>query len=120
MKPPCISSLVTSCTESPMASSSDEGKTTTPFTEGVSSSAKVELAIDEIASTVSSTPNLCVVPDLSVVVRREKSVCDLLDILSGQESTHSRQILGGEADDDDGFVDIMIVSLHSEMLSQRV
>ena len=47
-------------------------------------------------------------PDLSVAVREGKEcVRDFLDYLSGEENARSRQILGGEADDDDSFVDIM-------------
>ena len=42
------------------------------FTEGVSSSAEGELAIDETTSTVSVVPNVCVVPGESAVVEREK------------------------------------------------
>ena len=38
------------------------------FTEGVSSSAERQLAIDEAASTVSGVPNVCVVPGVSAAV----------------------------------------------------
>ena len=93
-----------------MASSSDEGRVTAAFTEGVSSSADWELAIDENASSVSLAPKPIVAPDLSVAVREEEeSVLEFLDYLSGEESASIRQNLGGEADDDDCFVDIMIV-----------
>ena len=51
VNPPCNSSLATSCGKSTMASS--EGRKAALFTEGVSSSAEEELAIDETASTVS-------------------------------------------------------------------
>ena len=46
INPPCSSFLARSCIESVKASSSDEGKVATPFTEGVSSTAQWELAID--------------------------------------------------------------------------
>ena len=92
-----------------MASSSDEGRVTAAFTEGVSSSADWELAIDENASSVSLAPKPVVAPDLSVAVREEEeSVLKFLAYLSGEESASS-QNLGGEADDDDCFVDIMSV-----------
>ena len=78
------------------------------FIEGVSISAEEELAIDETASTVSLAPNLCFVPDLSVAVR-EKEECarDFLDHLSGEEGAASHLVVGGEADDNDDFVDII-------------
>ena len=47
-------------------------------------------------------------PDLSVAVREgEECVCEFLDCLSGEERASLCQILEGEADDDDGFVDIL-------------
>ena len=52
-----------------MASSCGEVKVAALFTEGVSSSAEGELAIDETASTVSLAPNVYVVPEMSVAVR---------------------------------------------------
>ena len=66
VNPPCNSSLATSCAKSLMAS--PEGRVAVLFTEGVSSSAEGELAIDETASTVSSAPNSCVVPGVSAAV----------------------------------------------------
>ena len=110
INPPCISSVVTSCFESAMASSADLveiGRVVAPFTEGVSSSAEGESAVDENASTISLAPNPCVEPDLLVAVREgEECVCDFLDHLSREEFACSRQILGGEADDDISFVEI--------------
>ena len=46
VNPPCNSSVATSRVESAMASSCDEGRMAALFTEGVSSSAEGELAID--------------------------------------------------------------------------
>ena len=70
-----------------MASSFGERKVAALFTEGVSSSAEVELAIDEAASTVSLAPNVCVVPGVSVAVREgEECVEEFVDLLSGKES----------------------------------
>ena len=78
------------------------------FTEGVSSSAEGELAIDETASTVSLAPNVCVVPEMSVAVQEgEECVEDFLDHLRGEESAALRFVLEGEAVDNDSFVDIM-------------
>ena len=91
-----------------MASSCGEGKVAALFTEGVSSSAEGEMAIDETASTVSPAPNVCVVPGVSVAVREgEGCVQDLLDHLSGEESAARHFGLEAEADDNDSFVDIM-------------
>ena len=106
--PPCNSSLATSCVESAMASSSGEGKVAAPFTEGVLNSAELELAVDEIASTVSFAPNLCVVPALSVAVQeREDFPRNFLDHLRGEEGGAIHLVCGGEAEDNDIFVDIM-------------
>ena len=69
VNPPCNSSLATSCAKSVMTGSCGEGKVAALFTEGVSSSAEGELAIDKTASTVSLAPNVCVVPEISVPVR---------------------------------------------------
>ena len=91
-----------------MTSSSDEGRVAAPFTEVVSGSAEGEFAVDENALTVSLAPNPCVVPNPSAVLReRKKDVRNSLDYLSGEENARSREILGGETDDDDSFVDIM-------------
>ena len=76
INPPCNCSITTSCIESTMGSSSDEGKATAPFTEGVSSSAERELVTDENASTDSLAPKICAVPDLSVAARQGKNVSE--------------------------------------------
>ena len=47
---------------------SSEGRVATLSTEGVSSSAERDLAIDETASTVSLAPNVCVAPGVSAFV----------------------------------------------------
>ena len=108
LNPPCSSSVATSCVEPTMASSSDEGRVTAPFFEGVSISAEGELAIDENASTVSLVPNPCVVPDLSLAVQEgQEQVRNLSDHLSREKSASSRQILGCEVVDADSFVNIM-------------
>ena len=54
VNPPCNSSLATSCAKSVMGSSYSEGIVAAPFTEGLSSSGKGELAIDETAQEVIS------------------------------------------------------------------
>ena len=91
-----------------MASSCGEGKVATLFTEGVSNSPEGKLAIDEAVSTVSLAPNVCVVPGVSVAVRKSvECVQDFLDQLSGGESAARHFVLEGEADDNDSFVDIV-------------
>ena len=76
------------------------------FTEGVSSSAEGELAIDETTSTVSLVPNVRVVPGVSAVVDEdEECVGESGNAVSGEESTVGYR--EGEADDNDTFVDIM-------------
>ena len=108
INPPIISSLASFCVESAMASSSDKVKVAALFTGGVSSSAEGQSAIDENASTVSLTPNICVVHEPSVAVEeRKECVRDFLDHLSGEESAASHLVSGGEADDSDSFADIM-------------
>ena len=78
----------------------------TLFTEGVSSSAEGELAIDETASTVSVAPNVCVVPGLSAAVEEgEECIGEIASPVSGGESAERH--LEGEADDNDIFVDFM-------------
>ena len=85
---------------------SSEGTVAAFFTEGVSSSAEKELAIDETASTVSLASNVCVVPGVSAVVEEgEECFGELASPVSGKESAVRH--LEGEADDKDGFVDIM-------------
>ena len=76
------------------------------FTEGVSSSAEGELAIDETASTVSLAPNVYVVPGVSAAVEEgEECVEKFVSAVSGGESAVCH--LEGEADDKESFVDIM-------------
>ena len=76
------------------------------FTEGVSSSAEGELAIDETTSTVSLVPNVCVVPGESAIVEEEEDHAgESGNAVSGEESTVGYQ--EGERDDNDSFVDIM-------------
>ena len=76
------------------------------FTEGVSSSAEGELAIDETTSTVSLVPNVCVVPGESAVVEEnEECVEESGDAVSAEESTVGYQ--EGEGGDNDSFVEIM-------------
>ena len=76
------------------------------FTEGVSSSAEGELAIDESTSTVSLAPNVCVVPEASAVVAEDEQCAgDVSSPVAGEES--AARHLEGEGDDNDSFVDIM-------------
>ena len=67
---------------------SSESRLAALFTEGVSSSAEGELAIDETTSTVSLVPNVGVVPGVSAVVEKdEECVGEFGDAVSGEEST---------------------------------
>ena len=76
------------------------------FTEGVSSSAEGELAIDETTSTGSLVPNVRVVPGESAVVEEdEECVEESGNAVSGNESTVGYH--EGEGGDNDSFVDIM-------------
>ena len=76
------------------------------FTEGVSSSAEGELAIDETASTVSLAPNVCVAPGVSAAMEEsEEGVGEFVSPVSGEE--RAARHLDEEADDNDSFVDIM-------------
>ena len=76
------------------------------FTEGVSSSAEGELAIDETISSVSLVPYVRVVPGVSAVVEEhEECVGESGNAVPGKESTVGYR--EGEADDNDSFVDIM-------------
>ena len=76
------------------------------FTEGVSSSAEGELALDESASTVNLLPNVCVVPGVCAAVEEsEECIGEFASPVSGVESAERH--LEGEADDKDSFVDIM-------------
>ena len=85
---------------------SSESRLATLFTEGVSSSAEGELAIDETTSTVSLVPNVRVVPGVSAVVEEDgECVGESGNAVSGEESTVGYR--EGEADDNDSFVDIM-------------
>ena len=64
---------------------SSEGTVAAHFTEGVSSSAEGELAIDETALTVSLAPNVCVVPGVSAAVEEsEECVGDFGSPVSGE------------------------------------
>ena len=101
---PCNNSIATSCVDSLKTSSSDEGRLTAPFREGVSSSAERELAIDMNGSTVSSGA-LCLI--CLWVCKKGKNVRDLLGLLSVEKSASRRQFLESEADDDNSFDDIM-------------
>ena len=85
---------------------SSESRLAALFTEGVSSSAEGELAIDETTSTVSLVPNVRVVPGESAVVEEDaECVEESGNALSGDESTVGyREAEGGE---NDSFVDIM-------------
>ena len=78
---PCKNPLATSCAKFTMASSCDEVKVAALLTEGVSSSAEVELAIDETTSTVSLAPTVCVVLGVSATVQEGKSASKGLWIL---------------------------------------
>ena len=85
---------------------SSEGRVAALFTEGVSSSAEGELAIDETTSMVSLAPNVHVVPGVSAAVDEdEECVGELSSPVSGEEGAVRH--LEGEADDNDSFVDIM-------------
>ena len=82
-----------------------EGRLAALFTEGVSSSAEEELAIDETTSTVSLAPNVCVVPGVSAAVEEgEEYVGEFSSLVAGKESA-ARHL--EEADDNDSSVDIM-------------
>ena len=82
-----------------------EGRVAALFTEGVSSSAEGELAIDETTSTVSLAPNVCVVPGVSAVLEEdEECFGEFSSPVAGEESA-ARHL--EEADDNDTFVDIM-------------
>ena len=85
---------------------SSESRLAALFTEGVSSSAEWQLAIDETTSTVSLVPNVRVVPGVSAVVEEdEECVGESGDAVSGGENTVGYR--EGEGDDNDSFVDIM-------------
>ena len=58
-----------------------EGRFAVLFTEGVSSSAEGELAIDETTSTVSLAPNVCVVPGVLRLWKKTRSVFEKLRVL---------------------------------------
>ena len=87
-----------------MASSG--GRWAALFTEGVSSSAEGELALDETTSTVSLAPNVCFVPGVSAVAEEgEECAGEISSPVAGEES--AARHLEGETDDNDSFVDIM-------------
>ena len=76
---------------------SSEGRVAALFTEGVSSSAEVELAINETTSTVSLAPNVHVVPGVSAAVEEdEECVGEFSSPVSGEEGAVPH--LEGEAD----------------------
>jgi len=75
------------------------------FTEGVSSSAEGELAIDDSASTVSLGQNVCVASGVSAAVEESREcVGESASPVSGGERV-ARHL--EEVDDNDSFVDIM-------------
>ena len=85
---------------------SSESRLAALFTEGVSSSAEGELAIDETTSTVSLVPNVRVVPGESAVVEKDKEcVEESGNAVSGDGSTVGYR--EGEGDENNSFVDIM-------------
>ena len=85
---------------------SSEGRFAILFTQGVSSSAEGELAIDETTSTVSLAPNVFVVPGVSAAVEEDdECVGEVASPVVGEES--AARHLEGEGDDNDSFVDIM-------------
>ena len=85
---------------------SSESRLAALFTEGVSSSAEGELAIDETTSTVSLAPIVCVIPGVSAAVEQdEECVGEFPSPVVGKES--AARHLEGEADDNDSFVDIL-------------
>ena len=85
---------------------SSESRLAALFTEGVSSSAEGELAIDETTSSVSLVPNVRVVPGESAVEEEdEECVEESGDVVSAEESTVGYH--EGEGDENDSFVDIM-------------
>ena len=94
-----------------------EGRVAALFTEGVSSSAEGEMAIDETTSTVSLALNVCVVPGVSPVVEEdEECVGELSSPVAGEESA-ARHL--EEADDIDSFVDFMSGQLQWVVRSLR-
>ena len=85
---------------------SSEGRFAVLFTEGMSSSAEGELAIDETTSTVSLAPNVCVVAGVSEAVEEdEECVGEVASPVGGEES--AARHLEGDGDDNDSLVDIM-------------
>ena len=85
---------------------SSESRLAALFTEGVSSSAEGELAIDETTSSVSLVPNVRVVPgECAVVEENEECVEESENAVSGDESTVGYR--EGQGGDNDSFVDIM-------------
>ena len=83
-----------------------EGRLAALFTEGVSSSAEGELAIDETTSTVSLAPNVCVAPGVSAAREEsEERVGEFVSPVSSEE--RAARHIDEEADDKGSFVDIM-------------
>ena len=101
VNPPC---KVISHALHQMWMASCEGRVAALFTEGVSSSAEGDLAIDETTSTVSLATNVCAVPGVSAVVEEdEECVGEFSTLVAGEESA-ARHL---EEGDNDSFVDIM-------------
>ena len=85
---------------------SSEGSVTALVTEGVSSSAEGELAVDETTSTMSLASSVRVIPGVSAAVEEgEECVGEFSSPASGEDGAVRH--LEGEADDNDSFVDIM-------------
>ena len=83
-----------------------EGRLAALSTEGVSSSAEGELAIDETTSTVSLAPNVHVVPGVSAAVEEgEECVGEFSSPVSGEEGAVRH--LEGEADYNGSLFDIL-------------
>ena len=88
---PCRSLIATSCFEFTMASSSDEGRVTSSFTEIVYSCTEGELAIDEGASKVSLPPTPCC-PRFNCGCEGRRRVC-----LRLSESSEKRGVCSGSS-----------------------
>ena len=77
-----------------MASSCGEGKVAALFTEGVSSSAEEEMAIDETASMVTLAQMLVLCTKCLTVRKSKECAQDFLDHLSGKESAVCHFVFG--------------------------
>ena len=81
---------------------SSEGRVATLATEGLSSSAEGELAIDETTSTVSLAPIVRVFPGVSAAVEEgEECVGEFSSSVSAKEGAVRH--LEGEGDENDSF-----------------